>query len=401
MEKMISASRVKKILAVIFLLTLTGMAGSLPINLDARPPVIGGSDPALVNAINEEIRRNFNNFQDLIPDEFQGIGIDEYPRNLIGSFATSSVFSSNGASLRGFQGYNTFALTVGAMAGFQLPVNVFSMFNNLANIESELEKLLNDVTNSGDIQLGANLQVVNAQLGINTRFIKGLYLGVKGGYMKLPILNLDEFQASFQTWSIGGLINYQLIPQFRLLGGIIVWRGLNLGAGYIYQNTSMNVGVSGKSFIQDNDATFPIPIEYGGTTGTITGKIQNPKLELGFNVNTYTVPLEVVTSFRFLGFLNASIGGGVDFGFGGASMGGSINADIDVYDFPAGLDLYRESKGSFSGSLGGLSPPNRVNPKIMASFGFSAGSVIVLDIPFTYYFQNNGYNIGVSFGVAF
>jgi len=384
-----------KIKMVVFLLTLTGMTGLFAQNaFILYPPVLGGSHPQ-IDVINETLRDEFRNIEDSIRSEIGGIISNPYPQNLIGAFATSSVFSSTGASLRSYQGYNIFALTVGAMAGIQFPRGLFSMFGNLANLDSEMDKMLNDIYESGDIQLGINPQIVNAQFGINTKFLlKGLYLGVKGGYMKLPTLNLNGFKTTFQTWSIGGLVNYQLIPQFRLLGGIFVWRGINLGTGFIYQNTTLEVGIP---LPLDTELE---PIDFAGIAQA-NFSLNNTKFDLGFNVNTYTIPLEVVTSFRVLGFLNVSVGMGADIGFGNASLGGGIDSKIDIeingfsYD-----DVHQVTPGRLSISMGGSGSPSLLNPKAMTSFGFSAGPAIVLDIPITYYFLDNGYNIGFTLGFA-
>ena len=51
-------------------------------------------------------------------------------------------------------------------------------------------------------------------------------------------------------------------------------------------------------------------------------------------------------------------------------------------------------------SLGGSNSPNLFNPKAMASLGFSAGPAIILDIPVTWYFLNNGWNVGITMGIA-
>jgi len=388
MGKMASGFRVKKILAVVFLLSLTGMASLFAFDIDFIPPTLGGSHPAR-SEIQRELNRIFAEekarYNELVE------GIDPNPQKLIGAFATSSVFSSTGASLRTFQGYNTFAFTLGAMAGFQFPVSINYMFRDMEYIG---DKLFSDMNTNSDLRIGMNPQMINAQLGINTSgfLLKGLCVGLKGGYMSLPPLNLDELQMSFQTWSIGGMINYQLFPQIRMPGGIIVWRGINLGTGFIYQNTSFTMDVP---IIPDGGVSSDL-VNIGDTGATLD--LGDPKINFRFGVNTYTVPLEVVTSVRLLGFANFSFGTGADFGFGSASMSGSVRSEINLKNLPDGLR--QTQPGRMSVSIGGSNSPALVNPKIMASFAFSAGPAIILDIPFTYYFLNEGYNIGVTFGIA-
>jgi hypothetical protein len=172
-----------------------------------------------------------------------------------------------------------------------------------------------------------------------------------------------------------------------------------LGAGFIYQSTSLNLDVS--LLVENDDMRFDIWEDPLGL-GKITGEISDLKLHFGFTINTYTVPLEVVTSIRLLGFLNASLGVGADLGFGnarlGAGVGGDVNLNIDSGLRGLGLNVGRQ--GSFSAAIGGENTPTFFNPKIMGSLGISAGPAILLDIPITYYFQNNGFNFGITLGIA-
>ena len=394
----------KKVLAVVILLTLAGMDGLFADIITLTAPQLGGSMPNIdIGVINNELNAIVRDLQTEINRPFQGIN-PGLPK-LIGAFADSSVFASTGASLRGYQGYKTFALTVGAVGGVQLPLNIFSLVGNIANIEGEIEELLADIQSDLDLQFGINPQILNAQLGINTRFIKGLYLGLKGGYMNLPASFFENyfggFPLSFQTLSAGGLVNYQLIPQFRLLGGFILWRGLNLGAGFIYQSTSLDFSMSLP--IDDEDLKFLIWEDTSpANLGKITGEISDPKINFGFTVNTYTVPLEAVTSFRFLGFLNTSVGVGADLGFGDARLGAGVSGDVNlnIDSGLRGLGLNVGRQGSFSATIRGESTPTLFNPKAMASLGISAGPAIILDIPITYYFLNNGLNFGITLGIA-
>ena len=385
MGKMVYSTRIKKILAVVFLLTLTGMTELFAIDLYYTVPQLAGSHPNK-GTIQEELNRVFT---EAVTDYQRKIqGIDDNPQKMIGAFATSSVFSSTGASLRTFQGYDSFALTLGAMAGVQLNVGINSLIRNTDYIG---DRFFDDMNRDGDIQLGINPQIINAQLGINASkfLLKGLYVGFKGGYMNL---NFENFHTSFQTWSVGGMINYQLVSQKRMPDEIFIWRGLNVGTGFIYQRTSINLDVP---LMPVEDTTSGL-VNIGSTGVALN--LGDPVFRFRFNVSSYTVPLEAVTSLRLLGFVNFSIGGGVDFGFGSASMKGSLDSRIELTNLPSGL--YQERAGSLYISMGGTNSPVLINPKIMGSLAFSAGPAIILDIPITYYFLNNGYSVGVTFGVA-
>ena len=394
MKRMLSGIWVKKVLAMVILLTLTGMAGLFAIDIKLIPPKLRRNNP-FASEIQDQIDSAFLLYENELRSSIGDMDAD--PQELIGAFATSSVFSSTGASLRSYQGYNTFALTVGAVGGIQFPLNIFSLVGNVGNIEREMDKLVDKINSDGDLQVGLNPQLLNAQVGLNTGFLlKGLYLGLKGGYLNFPF-DLDELQGSFQTWSAGALANYQIIPQFRIIGGIILWRGLNVGAGFVYQSTSLNLKVPLEAE-DGGDMTFSI---YENEYGRLYGELKDPSLTLGFNINTYTIPLEAVTSIRLLSFFNASFGVGADLGFGSASLKGGLDGGVNIEGYQSlGLGLEIESQGGFSVSLGGENSPNLFNPKIMGSIGFTAGPAIVLDIPITYYFLNNGFNFGISLGIA-
>jgi hypothetical protein len=398
MRKMASGFRAKRLLAVVFLLAVTGMARLPAFEIIFDSPKFGPTDSQEAREVSRAFQNAFDNVFNDIKDSINNEvkDIDPNPQELIRAFATTSVFSSTGASLRTFQGYNTFALTVGAMTGVQLPISISSMFRGVEYIGNEIFNLM---SRNGDLRIGMNPQMVNAQLGINaSRFLlKGLYVGIKGGYMSLPPLDLGGLDLSFQTWSIGGTVNYQLLPQIRIPTGIIVWRGISFGTGFIYQNTNLNLGIPLMPLINDS---LPDLNNIGGTGVDL--ELSDPNFNINFGINTFTVPLEAVTSIRLLGFANFSFGAGVDFGFGSANLGAGINSRIEAKNLPSvnSVQITQVQSGSMKFSMNSSNSPTLVNPKIMASFAFSAGPAIILDIPFTYYFLNEGYNIGVTFGVA-
>jgi len=49
--------------------------------------------------------------------------------------------------------------------------------------------------------------------------------------------------------------------------------------------------------------------------------------------------------------------------------------------------------------MGGSGSPTTFNPKVMSGFGLSMGPVII-DVPFTYYLLDHGYNLGVTLGIV-
>jgi len=387
----------KRLLVSVFLLLLAGMVfGIDKEDIKVYPPIfksnnseidISDLDKAAEDAFND-IRDNVYNFLEFLPDDFT---------NLAGGFANASVFSSDGASQRGYEGYKAFSFTFGFMGGFKLPRNfsvfsILNLFKNSGNVgggQGFFEDNMDD-------DVGIDPQILNAQFGINTSFLlKGLYLGFKFSKFDTHwisgVIPLSGF--SFSTLSIGVNASYQLISQKRLLAGLLVWRGLNLGTGFIWQNTSFNL--SPALSIDDN----PIPIEGFETINMPVDAV----FHLGFETNTYIVPIKAMTSIRLLGFLNLAAGVGVDIAFGSSKIGvsGSFKVDKDKVNRDLqdkGLTMETDPSLVLS-PVGGESKPSILNIKVMGAVGFNFGPAII-DIPLTYYFLNNGYSVGVTFGVA-
>jgi len=364
---------VKKVLIPVILLILTGLTPLFAIDVKFTPPRFGGSSP-IVDEINRQLENIFAQYESEIGNT---IGfIDFNPRGLTGAFATSSVFASTGATQRAYGGYELFAVTIGAMGGIKYPSNPFSAAGQINNV-------FDNVENMDGISLGFNPQVINAQIGFNVSNIlmDKLYLGLKLGYFKS-----GSDQITLSTPSIGVMANYQLLPRIRFPTGIILWRGINLGTGLIYQNTNMEIGIPLPS------KTQPLNI-LGFSVATM--RIDS-NLTMGFVKNTFTIPLEAMTSLRLLGLLNFSVGVGADLGFGSADfrLTGKSTASFD--NLPDFLNDPIQNAG-LSATTGGRSAPDLFNPKLMTGFGLSLGPVI-LDIPVTIYPLNNGYSLGVTLG---
>jgi hypothetical protein len=236
-------------------------------------------------------------------------------------------------------------------------------------------------------RFGANLQLINAQIGINTSkfLLKDLYLGFKFSLGKLPIGSLDIPGFSFRDLSLGLTGNYQLIGQKKLAADLILWRGINIGTAFIWQNTSMGF-------------SFPIPrdsdwIDIGGLSIGINYDI---KADLEFNVNTFIIPLEAMTSIRLFWFLDFAAGAGVDIGFGSSTLDVIGSAKVNFPNIGQ-LGAVLDKPGSLSLNMGGSASPTLFNPKLMIGLGFGPGPVII-DIPVTWYFLNNGYSFGITLG---
>jgi len=373
MRKTLSGLFCKKLLLPILLLALTGMAPLFAIDVRFTPPKFEENYPG-INQLNLLLENIFTQYGNEIGNTLGPINID--PRELTGAFAASSIFASTGATQRGYGGYDLFAITVGAMGGIRVHGNPFTFVEQIYGIVDNVERL-------DDINMGFNPQILNAQIGFNASklLLNNLYLGLKLGYFKL-----DSGPVTFSTPSIGVMANYQLIPQIKVPLGILAWRGINLGTGLIYQYTDMEIGIP-----------LPSKREQINILGIFSTPMSiDSKLILAFTENTFTIPLEAVTSLRLLGFLNLSAGIGADLGFGIVDFRLTGDATVSFENLPDYLNPLQNA--GLSASTRGTNSPDIFNPKLMAGLGFNIGPVII-DIPVTYYFTNNGYNFGITLGL--
>ncbi|MDR1143610.1 MAG: hypothetical protein LBK77_05230 [Spirochaetaceae bacterium] len=346
------------------------LPGVFAIDVDGKAPTITGG-PLLQYAL-DTVFENILHGPNGIGSEI--MGIDAEPEKLLRSFADASVFSSSGATQRAFEGYDWFAFTVGAMGGVVLPGSKLN-----AEAFSNIGDTLKD---KGDVTVGANIQVINAQIGVNTSafLLENLYLGLKFGYFGIGSIDSLTY-SSFQIGAVGSYLAIRGVA-----GNRFSWRGLSVGSGLIYQRTNL-------SFTYSLDSREEVFTALAPNDSSLT---MEPELALDMTINTFTVPLEVNTSFQIL-FFNFNLGLGVDLAFGKNHTTMDMAGPMAV----SGPGIVMTAPGYLTVEGGGDIPPSIVNPKLMMNLGFKFGPVI-LDIPFTYYFlMGYGLNLGVTLGVVF
>jgi len=223
-----------------------------------------------------------------------------------------------------------------------------------------------------------NQQFWNIQVGLNAGFIlPGLYLGVR--YGGGTVRSATDLEVTSHTFGV--LVNYQILRPINL--GVVQWRGLNFGTGYIYQTSDINLVFLINSM----------------TSGDIS--IVNPSFYLNFDIATHTVPLELMTAFR-AGFFQIPIGIGADLGFGSTTMRSGLRGDVIATPPDAianEIEMERAGYITVTGP-GGTASPTLTSVKIMTGLGFVFGPVFV-ELPFTYYFRDRGMNFGLTVGFSF
>jgi len=291
----------------------------------------------------------------------------ENQSDLARGFANANAYSSHAGTIQGYQNYDLFFVSVGVMYGLQAP-SADADYYNKENIENDLEE-------DGDVHAGAALGVaINA--GIHAKFIAyGLYL--TGIFGKVDI-GEEQDDYTFESTTIGGRVNYALIQTHGILLGFLKWRGLSIGTGFIYQKAEA-------SMVYEFDSISQAVTGYPGVSLVV-----DPSARFKFETTTYTVPVDIVTSFQLLWLLNLTAGAGVDFVMGHTDLtltsGGSINVTgTSETIVPGSITITGETDDV---------SPDRVRPKIMGGIGLQLGPVKI-DMPVIYY-PSAGAAIGLT-----
>jgi len=316
--------------------------------------------------------------------------------NLLNGFGTSSVFSSHGATMRAYADYKFMSVSIGSMVGLKLPENAT---NSFLNGKMDFGNLM---TNNSIF--GVNPQFLNIHVGINPSafievFPKDLFFGLRIGFFGLPNISIPIDKATvnldFTTFTIGLTFNYQLVPTLGI-DDIIKWRGVNIGSGFIFQTTKLDISIP----LDQIDA----PIGSGG--GQLAGGpldnltlVINPTALFNININTFTIPIEVMSSIKLF-FLNIPFGIGFDIGFGKSALSADAEAGVDIVGDNSHLLTEDKSGTLFVDIKNNDIAPTAFNFKLMIGLGFTFGDKFIIDIPFTLYIKD-GFNLGVNLGLRF
>jgi hypothetical protein len=297
---------------------------------------------------------------------------DQMPKLATG-FGNANTYASHAATLRGYQGYDIFAIAVGSMLSVQAPSDDPMFFTEL---QDELD--------TGDVYAGVGGNPAVVQAGLNLGFIiDGLHISFKFGKFDYGI-DKSDYKIDYESNLFGVLLNYQLINEKAILSRILLWRGLSIESGFIYSNNIVSFYKELGTQLVD-DATYYATVD--------------SSVDLVLDTKTVVVPVELYTSIRLLYILNIGVGGGIDYvPYGNTSITLKSAGPIEIV---APSDpLIVGTKGSATIDAGTRDvAPDKYRPKGMINLGLSLGPVFI-DIPATYYFTDNGYAIGLSAGMA-
>jgi hypothetical protein len=297
--------------------------------------------------------------------------------DLTRGFGNANTYASHASTLRGYQNYGLYAISVGSMVSVQAP-----------NSEPDFFKDIQDEMDEGDVYAGVGLTPLVVQAGINMDFLlKGLYVSFMFGKLKTNI-EQGDFKIEHNANLIGGHVNYTLIKEKSILARALLWRGISLGTGFIHTDNSLE-------FYNKMDKKTYTNIEVGPT---LTYEI-DPSVNFELDTKGNIVPVEIYTSVRLFWFLNLGVGGGFDYVFMSrtdfklSSAGDVVITDDGV----SGASGFVGQKGviTVDAETSGIESDS-FRPKILANLGFSIGPAFI-DIPASYYIDN-GYSIGITAG---
>jgi hypothetical protein len=121
----------------------------------------------------------------------------------------------------------------------------------------------------------------------------------------------------------------------------------------------------------------------------------DPSIEIGLEVSTLTIPLEIYTGIQLLWALNLSVGAGVDLAFGSSEIVLAAIGETDLGGPVAEFPGVTTQPGNVTVDGGTKDVgPSFVKPRLLFAVGLSLGPAL-LEVPITYYF-NYGLNAGIS-----
>lgn len=336
---------------VLMYLTGTGAYAALKVNVDLGT---GAAEVTAAGLIAADIESQLKKYGDM-PEFTKG-------------FANANTYAaSNGATMRGYQGYDLICVAVGTMFTVQAPSADPLFFQQ---IQDELD--------DGDVYTGLGTSPLVGQVGLNMGFIiPDLYISFRFGKLDYNV-DAGSYKMDYDTNLLGVIVDYQLIPSQSILAGILLWKGLNLESGFIYSTNNV-------VYYKELD-TITSTVSAGNTAKT------DPTLDLALDIKSYIIPVEIYSAFRLFYMINFGVGIGMDYVYKNTTdLKLHSSGDITV----TGVI---NTKGTIDITADTSNEANKYRPKAMVNVGAGFGPVFI-DVPFTFYLDN-GYAIGLSAGIV-
>lgn len=339
-------------------------------------PVVHTGIPELDAALNQAIGAAFD---DAIAEANDSLSRYSDQQDLGRGFGNANAYSSQVATLQGFQNYSRVAIASGVMVGLQAPSTNPDYYDDF---EDHIRK-------DGDLFAGVGAGVSYLNIGVNAKFIHpGLYLNLKFG--SLDLKPTDEARVGNTVIGIGA--NYSLAKASRG-SSLFKWRGLSVGSGITYHNSSLSYELELDELTEDFEAN----IDGHDVEGEV---VVDPSVNLDIEVTTMTFQADITTAAQVLWLLNFTAGAGLDINFGKTdiSVASAGSATVDNLNAPGGIvESITDGRIVVDGSTKGISP-SFGRFRLMTGVGFNIGPAKI-DIPIIYYIKS-GASAGVTVGVV-
>lgn len=302
-------------------------------------------------------------------------------KDLSTAMGNATVYSSQGVSFNGYQGYDLFAFMGGLSVGMQFPKSSINI--------KQIKEIPNDIKTDGDAFVGASLNAA-INLGINISFIKNM-IGIEEALPNRLYTNVKFFQFKqsfgkvnfdFMTFGLG--FNYQLIDRGGDRFELFKWSGVSIGTGFMYNRNNVTFDVT----MPESSVTIP------STTYTLNAV---PSFTSGIKIDNFIIPAEVSTSLRLLWIFNLSAGAGVDFVFGGSNILLNAQSPLVIKDASGNVQS-STNKGSATVDGGTNGSPAILRPHINAGLGICLGPVPI-NLGVSYYLYS-GVALNLNAGVV-
>ncbi|HPS56702.1 MAG TPA: hypothetical protein PK514_01225 [Spirochaetota bacterium] len=334
---------------VLMLFAGTGAYAALTVNVN-----LGTGNETAAGLIADDIRTQLNKYSDM-PDFTKG-------------FANANTYASNGATMRGYQGYDLICIAVGTMFTVQAPSADPLFFQEIQN---QLD--------NGDVYTGLGANPLVGQVGLNMGFIiPDLYIAFRFGKLNYNV-DAGSYKMDYDTNLLGVIVDYQLIPSQSILAGILLWKGLNLESGFIYSTNNV---------VYYKELDTVTSTVYAGHTA-----VTNPTLDLALDIKSYIIPVEIYSAFRLFYMINFGVGVGMDYVYNNTTdLKLRSSSDITV----SGSTI--NTTGTIDIAADTSNEADKYRFKGMVNVGVGFGPVFV-DVPMTFYLDN-GYAVGLSAGIV-
>lgn len=361
------------------------------------------AEQPLVNTLNSQMKTQLEtvrgNFETSVKDKLKDYGDQS---QLAQGFGNANAYSAQSATLQGYQGYKLFSVMGGGMIGAQLP-----SFD-----PAVLQKIPDEIKNKPDLYAGISPSIAFLNVGINAESVFGFinkdlgkklnnfYFNVKFGTLNTNYEFDKNTKLAMKSTNFGVGVNYQFIPSFpSIMFGLFKWRGITFGSGLNVQTNDVTLSMTLSEMTQNLD----FPISDGSNTATFKGTMSaTPKIDIGVNMTTFSIPLEATTSAQLLWLSNVNFGVGADLVFGSSDVNVIATSDVSIKNLTTQFTVPTSITGSvvpgslkLDASTTGVSP-QLVRARIMAGYGLNLGPVKI-DIP-VYYYLASGFAFGISAG---